>query len=51
MSKSKRYRLVRIVERPSLPAGAVKPTEVQAAATADAIAEDDAADSGQEVQS
>ena len=52
MSKSKRYRLVRIVERPSLPAGAVKPTEVQAAATADAMgSEDDAADSGQEVQS
>ena len=52
MSKSKRYRLVRIVERPSLPAGAVKPTEVQAAATADAMgSEDDAADFGQEVQS
>lgn len=41
MSKSKRYRLVRIVERPSLPAGAVKPTEVQAAATADAMGGED----------
>jgi hypothetical protein len=51
MSKSKRYRLVRIVERPSLPAGAVKPTEVQAAATADAMGSEGDADSGQEVQS
>ena len=37
LSKTKRYRLVRIVERPSLPAGAVKPVQVQAAATADAM--------------
>lgn len=40
MSKTKRYRLVRIVERPSLPAGALKPTELQAAATADAMGDE-----------
>ena len=37
MSKTKRYRLTRVVERPSLPDGALRPTEVQAAATADAM--------------
>ncbi|MCP4743695.1 MAG: 30S ribosomal protein S17 [Actinomycetales bacterium] len=37
LSKTKRYRLVRVVERPSLPAGALKPGQVQAAATADAM--------------
>jgi len=37
LSKTKRYRLVRVVERPSLPAGALKPVQVQAAATADAM--------------
>jgi small subunit ribosomal protein S17 len=37
LSKTKRYRLVRVVERPSLPAGALKPGQVQAAATADAL--------------
>ncbi len=40
MSKSKRYRLLRVVERPSLPAGALKPGELQAAATADAMGDD-----------
>lgn len=40
MSKTKRYRLVRVVERPSLPEGALKPAELQAAATADAMGED-----------
>ena len=40
MSKSKRFRLVRVVERPSLPAGALKPTELQAAATADAMGDE-----------
>ncbi|MEM8712874.1 MAG: 30S ribosomal protein S17 [Planctomycetota bacterium] len=39
MSKTKRYRLTRVVERPSLPDGALRPTEVQAAATADAMGE------------
>lgn len=39
MSKTKRYRLTRVVERPSLPAGGLRPTEVQAAATADAMGE------------
>ena len=39
MSKMKRYRLTRVVERPSLPDGALRPTEVQAAATADAMGE------------
>lgn len=37
MSKTKRYRLTRVVERPTLPDGALRPTEVQAAATADAM--------------
>ncbi len=37
MSKTKRYRLTRVVERPSLPDGALRPQEVQAAATADAM--------------
>lgn len=53
MSKSKRYRLVRVVERPSLPAGALKPSELQAAATADAMGEVDsggAAGSGEVTQ-
>ena len=45
MSKSKRYRLLRVVERPSLPAGALKPGELQAAATADAMGEDQSAGS------
>ena len=49
LSKTKRYRLVRIVERPSLPAGAVKPVQVQAAATADAMGGE--ADGPEEVQS
>jgi small subunit ribosomal protein S17 len=48
MSKTKRYRLVRVVERPSLPEGSLKPTELQASATADAMGE---ADGGEEVSS
>lgn len=39
LSKTKRYRMVRIVERPSLPEGALKPGELQRAATADAMGE------------
>ncbi|MEM1452794.1 MAG: 30S ribosomal protein S17 [Planctomycetota bacterium] len=55
LSKSKRYRLVRVTERPSLPAGGLNPSQVQAAATADAMGTeaeggDANADSG-EVQS
>ena len=56
LSKTKRYRLVRVVERPSLPAGGLRPGEVQAAATADAMgteaADDSVTDGGSaEVQS
>lgn len=40
MSKTKRFRLVRVVERPSLPEGSLKPTELQASATADAMGEE-----------
>lgn len=40
LSKTKRYRMVRIVERPSLPEGALKPTELQSSATADAMGEE-----------
>lgn len=49
LSKTKRYRLVRVVERPSLPAGAVKPVQVQAAATADAMGGE--SDGSEEVKS
>jgi len=49
MSKTKRYRLVKIVERPSLPEGALKPAELQAAATADAMGEEHDEDGSQEV--
>ncbi len=40
ISKSKRYRLTRVVERPSLPDGGLRPAELQAAATADAMGSD-----------
>lgn len=39
MSKTKRYRMVRVVEKPSLPAGGLRLNELQAAATADAMGE------------
>ncbi|MEL6429403.1 MAG: 30S ribosomal protein S17 [Planctomycetota bacterium] len=47
LSKTKRYRLVRIVERPSLPQGALKPTELQSAATADAMGDEGTAEGGE----
>ena len=51
LSKIKRYRLVRIVERPSLPESGLKPGEVQAAATAEAMGPETAGEGATEVQS
>jgi len=40
LSKTKRFRLLRVLDRTSLPAGALNPAQLQAAATADAMATD-----------
>ncbi len=40
LSKTKRFRLLRVIDRTSLPAGALNPEQVQAAATADAMGTD-----------
>ena len=40
LSKTKRFRLLRVIDRTSLPAGALNPAQLQAAATADAMGTD-----------
>jgi hypothetical protein len=47
--KHPKYKKYIVVERPSLPAGAVKPVQVQAAATADAMGGE--SDGSEEVKS